>query len=148
MHHSPQVAPSRSVTATNTPVDSEIHRGICGSQRAPRTGRSDRPESYSNGRVGRQPPRMLRSCARRSGTIVQLTQRPTFSLVIRPASARIERWCDTVDWVLPTGSSRSQLHAVPSGAAAMSESSRRRTGSARALNAARPRPRRLRRGVR
>ena len=38
-------------------------------------------------------------------------------------------------WLLPTGSSRSQVHAVPSGAAAMSDSNRRRTGSARALNA-------------
>ena len=38
-------------------------------------------------------------------------------------------------WLLPTGASRSQLHAVPSGAAAISDSSRSRTGSASALNA-------------
>ena len=67
--------------------------------------------------------------------MVQLTHRPTFSLVMRPASARIARWWLTVGWLLPTGSSRSQLHAVPSGAAAISDSSRSRTGSARALNA-------------
>ena len=55
--------------------------------------------------------------------------------MIRPASARTERWCDTVGWLLPTGSSRSQLHAVPSGAAAISDRRRSRTGSASALKA-------------
>lgn len=35
------------------------------------------------------PARASRRAARRSGTIEQLTQRPTLSLVMRPASARI-----------------------------------------------------------
>jgi hypothetical protein len=60
--------------------------------------------------------------------MLQLTQRPSFSFVIA-------RWWETVDWVLPTGASRSQLQAVPSGALAMRDSKRRRTGSASALKA-------------
>ena len=54
---------------------------------------------------------------------MQFTQRPTFSFVTRPASASTDRWWLTVGWLLPTGSSRSQLQAVPPGAAAMRDSS-------------------------
>ena len=58
---------------------------------------------------------------------MQFTQRPILTLVISPASASTARWWETVGWLLPTGSSRSQLHAVPSGADAMSDSSCKRT---------------------
>src|SRR5829696_1419871 len=53
-----------------------------------------------------------------------------------PASASTVRWWLTVGWLLPTGSSRWQLQAEPSGAAAIRDSSWSRTGSARALKAA------------
>src|SRR5262249_54659472 len=52
----------------------------------------------------------------------------------RPASASCFMWCDTVGWASPTGSMRSQMQASPSGWAAISDSSRSRVGSARALN--------------
>src|SRR5215212_3652766 len=53
-----------------------------------------------------------------------------------PASASTVRWWLTVGWLLPTGSSRLQLQADPSGAAATSDRSWSRTGSASTLNAA------------
>src|SRR5581483_3223757 len=51
-----------------------------------------------------------------------------------PASTRILRWCETVGWVRPSGSVRSQTQASPAACAATMETSRSRTGSASALS--------------
>lgn len=43
-------------------------------------------------------------------------------------------WCETVGWVSPTGSVRSQMHASPDSLAAINETSLTRVGSPSALN--------------
>src|SRR5487761_1967522 len=77
-----------------------------------------------------QAPGSRATSARRAGTTRHHVQRPRRSPVMSPASARTRVWCETVGWLLPRGSSSAQLQT--SSPAAISESMRRRTGSANA----------------
>src|SRR5579875_3633788 len=81
-------------------------------------------------RVRFQPPKALRTAARRLSFTRHHTQRPRFSPRSSPASANTLVWWEMVGWLLAKGSSR--LHEQISRSEATSESSRRRTGSARA----------------
>ena len=47
----------------------------------------------------------------RPGTSVKYAHVPRLLRVRKPALVRILRWCDTVGWLSPTGSMRSQTHA-------------------------------------
>ena len=60
--------------------------------------------------VRNQDARILETSSRRSGTIRHHIQRPRFSPMMRPASARILVWCEMVGWLFPKGSSSEQLH--------------------------------------
>lgn len=77
-----------------------------------------------------------RTASRRSGTTRYQAHLPRFCRVSSPASTKVDRWCDTVGWERPTGSTRSQAHASPASAAATIDSRRKRAGSASTLNTA------------
>ena len=87
--------------------------------------------------AGTTTPRLLSTSASESsapGTRVKYAQTPRLSRCSSPASTSTFRWWDTVGWVSPNGSVRSQTHASPPSWAAISDSSRNRAGSAMAFN--------------
>src|SRR5665647_870815 len=68
------------------------------------------------------------------GTSEKYAHTPRFSRWTRPASTRVFRWWETVVWLSPSGSVRSQTQASPPSSAASNEIRRSRAGSAIALS--------------
>src|SRR5437763_2160769 len=124
---SPTLPGDSRCAAMPEPTTTATRRAVPRNSATARRARSDRISSFV-----RAQDRADRSAASRSGTTRHIIQRPRFSPVSRPASARAFVWWLIVGCDLPSGSSRSHEQVSPPSATRLN--SRSRTGSANAAN--------------